>query len=76
MCQVRRCLYGLYGEVMKYVPMLRNFLRAQVNVTKGRVDETVPCDRQLRAVRMKTYRGYYHQCGELDWVGDLGMETC
>jgi hypothetical protein len=30
------------------VPMLRNFLGAQVNVTEGRVDETTPCARQRR----------------------------
>jgi hypothetical protein len=26
------------------VPMLRNFLGSQMNVTKGSVDETVPCE--------------------------------
>jgi hypothetical protein len=49
--------------------MLRNFLGAQVNVTKGRVDETVPCDGQRRTAATKRYR----QCGVIGYGLGLGL---
>jgi len=51
------------------VSVPRKFLGAQVNVTKGRVDETAPCARQRRSAGTKTYR----QCGVVGHGLGLGL---